>query len=183
MSSSSSAISGGARRSGKRTKQALHLAAQPMSCAAAAAPSPGAPRAAARPARPRSRPVEAPDLGRQAHVVGGAVVAGEMRAHAVAQVHALADVERQVVHAVEAVDARALGQRLRARRAASCGGRLGILSRRFTAASISSGVASRVRSPARSATARARRPARSGARCARRDRPASTRIDAARGAR
>ncbi len=50
---------------------------------------------------------DALDLARQARVVGRAVVAREVRADAVAQVDALADVDRQVVHAVEAVHARA----------------------------------------------------------------------------
>ncbi len=56
--------------------------------------------------------LDAPDLAREPDVVRAAVVAGEVRADAVAQVHALADVDRQLVHAVEAVDAGPFGQSL-----------------------------------------------------------------------
>ena len=52
------------------------------------------------------------DLARDAHVVRRAVVAGEMGTDAIAQVDALADVDRKVVHAVETIDAGAFGQSL-----------------------------------------------------------------------
>src|SRR5258706_14328451 len=56
--------------------------------------------------------LDALDLARDADIIGRAVVAGEMRADAIAQVDAFADVDRQVVHAVEAIHARAFGQAL-----------------------------------------------------------------------
>ena len=56
--------------------------------------------------------LDAADLARDAKVVRREIVAGEVRADALAQVDALADVDRQVVHAVEAIHAGAFGQSL-----------------------------------------------------------------------
>ena len=66
---------------------------------------------------------DAPDLGREAKVGRRAIVGRKMRADALAQIRALADVERQRVEAVEEIDARRLGQRVeRIRRRAAAAG-------------------------------------------------------------
>jgi hypothetical protein len=80
--------------------------------------------------------LDAPDLGGQPRVALLLPVGAEVRGDALAQVHALADVERQRVVAVEQVDAGRLGDASSAS-GGSCGGRLGMRNSRLTAASMS----------------------------------------------
>ncbi len=56
--------------------------------------------------------LDADDLGRQSQVVRAAIVRGKMGRHALAQVDALADVQRRRIESIEAVDARRVRDRV-----------------------------------------------------------------------